>query len=579
MKFSQLAVYFEKIEATSSRLKITQQLADLFGRLNEEEIDKTIYLFQGRLGPLFEKIDFGMAERLIIKAACSALSIERRFFENKFHQIGDLGKTIEEFKKQFPSLEKTDFSITEIYQHLLRLATAAGTGSQELKLNILADLIRRLDPLSARYLVRIPLGVMRMGFSDMTVLDALSWLIKGDKSLRAQIQAAYHVRPDLGFIAKTLKKSGITGLKKITPKIFTPIIMMRAERLSSGEEIIKKIGHCLIEPKYDGFRLQIHYQDKKVRLYSRSLEDVTYMYPDIVFSVEKEIKAKEIIFEGEAIGYNQKTNKFLPFQETVQRKRKFDIEEKAKEVPLKLFVFELLYLNGESYLNQHYLARRKKLETIIKSDKNIKDNNILLAPTELVTDAQKINTLFSKAVDQGLEGIVAKKINGIYQPGARGWNWIKFKKSYASKINDTIDCLIMGYDLGKGKRTGFGIGAFLVGVYDEKNDRFVTVAKIGTGLTDEEWKQLKVQSVKLKVKNKPNNYFVDKMMECDVWLEPAIVVEIRADEISKSPVHTAGLALRFPRLERFRQDKKPEETTTLKEIKEIFNHQKVMDSV
>jgi DNA ligase-1 len=349
--------------------------------------------------------------------------------------------------------------------------------------------------------------------------------------------------------------------------------------LSSGEEIIKKIGRCLIEPKYDGFRLQIHYQDKKVRLYSRSLEDVTYMYPDIVFSVEKEIKAKEIIFEGEAIGYNQKTSKFLPFQETVQRKRKFNIEEKVKEVPLKLFVFELLYLNGENYLNQHYLARRKKLEIIIKSDKNIKDNNILLAPTELISDAQKINTLFSKAVDQGLEGIIAKKINGIYQPGARGWNWIKFKKSYASKINDTVDCLIIGYDLGKGKRTGFGIGAFLVGVYDEKNDRFVTVAKIGTGLTDEEWKKLRLQSAKFKIKNKPKNYFVDKMMECDVWLAPAIVVEIRADEISKSPVHTAGLALRFPRLERFREDKKPEETTTLKEIKEIFNHQKVMDSV
>lgn len=570
MKFSELTQYFDKIEATSSRLAITHLLAELFKKLNIKEIDKTIYLLQGRVGPLFEKIEFGMAERLIIKASHLALSIERKLFENKFKQIGDLGKTVEEFKKQFRSLEESDFNINEVYDSLYRLATSSGEGSQELKISILADLIRRIDPLSSRYIVRIPMATMRMGFSDMTVLDGLSWMVTGDKTLRPKVQAAYHVRPDLGFIAKTIKEKGIKSLESVTPIIFTPMIMMRAERLSSGKEIIEKIGRCLVEPKYDGFRLQIHKKGNKVKLYSRSLEDVTYMYPDIVRAVNKEIKTNEIIFEGEAIGYDLGTGNFLPFQETAQRKRKYDIVEKAKEIPLKLFVFELLYFGGKNYLNIVYTERRKILEKIINSKKEITKSDILLAPGVLETDDKKIELLFDEAVNKGLEGIIAKKLDGIYQPGARGWNWIKFKRSYSSKINDTVDCLVMGYDLGRGKRTGFGIGAFLVGVYDEKQDKFLTMAKIGTGLTDEEWKQLKVQSAKFKVQKKPNQYLVDKMMECDAWITPSIIVEIRADEISKSPVHTAGLALRFPRLERFRNDKLPNQTTTLAEVEKMY---------
>ena len=584
MKFSQLATYIEKIENTSSRLEITNLLAKLFRELSKEEIGNTVYLLQGRLVPLYENTEFGMAEKTVVKAAILALNIEKKYFDDKNKTAGDLGKTVEFFKKQYPSLEQKDFSINEVYQQLFRMATSTGNGSQELKINIMADLIRRIDPLSSRYLVRIPLGIMRLGFSDMTVLDSISWMLTGDKSLRPIIEKAYHVRPDLGFITQLAKSDGVDGLDKINPKLFTPIIMMRAERLSSGHEIIEKIGQCLIEPKYDGFRLQVHYRKSSkfkvqssksddVRLYSRSLENVTFMYPDIVEAVKREVDADEVIFEGEAIGYDPKNNRFLPFQETVQRKRKYGIEEKIKEIPLKLFAFELLYLNGKSYLDANFQGRRKTLERAVKISGDVTKDNILLAPEQIVAEDKKIEALFEDAIGRGLEGIIAKKLTGIYQPGARGWNWIKLKRSYTSKINDTIDCLVMGYDLGRGKRTGFGIGAFLVGIYDEQNDRFVTVAKIGTGLSDEEWKKLKAQSAKLKVKNKPNNYIVDKMTECNVWIAPAIVVEIKADEISRSPVHTAKYALRFPRLQKFRNDKLPNQITTLVELEKIYKLQ------
>ncbi len=593
MKFLQLAEFFESIEQTSSRLTITHHLAELFAKMTSEEIEKTIYILQGRVAPIFEKTEFGMAEKTAAKAVIAALNIEKNFFNQELKKFGDLGKTVEFFKKQYRSFEENSLSLIEVFNGLHALATASGEGSQEKKIALLANLIRQLDALSCRYLVRIPLGIMRLGFSDMTVLDAFSWMITKDKSLRPAIEKAFHVRPDLGYIGKILKDKGIEGLKKIQPKLFNPILMMRAERLSSGEEIIKKIGECAVEPKYDGFRVQIHFDRKKneVRLYSRNLEDVSFMYPDIIEGVKKETKAHDAIFEGEAIGFDPVNGSFLPFQETVQRKRKYGIEEKAKEIPLKLFTFDILYADQENYLYIPFHERRKKLENIIHTTGNVIKDTVLVASQEIIHDGKKLELMFDEAISKGLEGIVAKKLDGVYQAGARGWNWIKFKRSYSSKIEDTIDCLVMGYDLGKGKRTGFGIGAFLVGVYDEKNDEFTTVAKIGTGLTDEEWRQLQVQSAKLKVEKKPRQYNVDKAMECDVWITPKIVMEIKADEITRSPVHTAGrvmkpsknrqavevdvsgYALRFPRLERFREDKKSEDVTSLKEVMYLYKRQ------
>ncbi|PIX73754.1 DNA ligase, partial [Candidatus Roizmanbacteria bacterium CG_4_10_14_3_um_filter_33_21] len=339
MKFSQLAIYIQQIDKTQSRLEITRLLSELYLKLNKEEIDKTIYLMQGRVAPLFDPVEFGMAEKSVIKAAVSAMQIDPSLFKTKYQEIGDIGKTVEYFKNQYHSFEEMDLEIIVVFEQLQRLAKASGNGSQTLKQGILSLLIRQLNAVSCCYLVRIPLGILRLGFSDMTVLDALSWMLTGDKKLRGEIEHAYHVLPDLGMIGKIVKKDGIKGIKTIKPKLFTPIIMMRAERLSSGEEIIKQIGRCAIEPKYDGFRLQAHFDRKlnQVKLYSRNLEEVSLMFPDIVEGIKKQIHGDKIIIEGETVGFDPKTGKNLPFQETVQRKRKYDIAETAKTVPLKFF--------------------------------------------------------------------------------------------------------------------------------------------------------------------------------------------------------------------------------------------------
>ncbi len=608
MKFSELAIFFQKLENTPSRNSMTEILAGLFKKSDVSEIDKISYLTQGRIAPLFIPLEFGVADKMAMRAIAQACGVGNDKVLRLFKKIGDLGKAAEQLKESKHKTKNNDLSVSEAFLILEKVAKSAGVGSQEEKVKLLADLLKSVDSLSARYIIRIPLGRLRLGFSDMTVLDALSWLTSGGKTARPEIEKAYNVRPDLGFISKTIKGKGLSGLSKVSPVPGTPILMARAERLSSAKEIIEKIGQCAVEPKLDGFRLQVHYnknlkfqisnfkstneklfdqEEEHVRLYTRNLEDVTTMYPDIVASVNEQIKANEAIFEGEAIAYNPDTGEYLPFQETVQRKRKYHIEEMTKTVPLKLICFDLLYLDGKNFIHEPYLKRRETLEKIVTDGKK----TILVSEKSIVEKPDDLEKIFQDAISRGLEGIMAKRLEGVYQAGARGWNWIKYKRSYAGKLEDTMDAIVMGYDFGQGKRTGFGIGAFLIGVYDKKSDTFKTVAKIGTGLTDKEWKTLKVHSKQYTVNSKPKRYDVDKAMECDVWVTPSMVVVIRADEITRSPVHTAGrimgltksgggeevktpgFALRFPRLENFRDDKTPEDSTSLKEIEEMYKMQ------
>ena len=588
MLFKEFSKYIKQIEERSSRLEITRLLAELFELLESSELAPAIYMLQGQVSPKYAPINFGMAEKMVLKAVATAFQIDSKSVLIKYQIQGDLGGLTQNLRAEFLSFDENDLTIREVFDQLCKLASASGDGSQEEKVSILRSLITQLDPLSTRFIVRIPVGALRLGFSDMTILDAFSYWIKKDKSLRPQLLKAYQVFPDLGHMAFMLKSNGVEYISKVEPTIFTPIIMMRAERLSSGAEIIEKIGPCLVEPKFDGFRLQIHKKGKDVKLFTRGLEDATNMYPDIVRGVINEVAADNVILEGEAIGFDIQTGNFLPFQETVTRKRKYDIEDKAREIPLKLFVFEVLFLNGKNMIDEVLTERKKAIKNIIKRDKNLSDYTVFIAHDEVISDAKKVEIVFDDAVTRGLEGIIAKKLDGRYQPGARGWNWIKFKRSYSSKIDDTIDCVVLGYDFGKGKRSGFGIGAFMVGVYDEKKDEFQTLAKIGTGLTDDEWRELKIKSEKLRVDKKPLLYNTDTLMNCDVWISPKIVVEIKADEITRSPVHTAGrimktsksgnaqevdvpgYALRFPRLVGFRDDKLPVDATTLEELIKMF---------
>ena len=587
MRFSQLAQFLQKLEQTASRNTMTEILAELLKTSSAQEVDKICYLTQGRVAPLFVPLEFGVADKMMIQVLGRACEVRGGEVVRLFGKLGDLGAVAEQLKIKNEKLKIKGLTISEVFGVLERIAKAGGEGSVEEKTSIMVGLLQKLDPLSARYVVRVPLGKLRLGFSDMTILDALSWMLGRGKGARPEIEKAYNVRPDLGYIAKVVKEKGVRGLEKVGPEVGTPILMARAERLSSAKEIIDKIGKCAVEGKIDGFRVAVHKDGKKVQMFSRNMENTTKMYPDLVKEVLSQVKQNKVIFEGEAIGYNPQTGEFLPFQETVQRKRKYDIERMAEEVPLRLICFDCLYVDGKNLINEGYLERRKWLEGVVG-----KGETLLLSEAKITDDPIELETIFQEAIARGLEGVMAKKLDGVYQAGARGWNWIKLKRSYQGKLEDTIDAVVMGYDFGQGKRAGFGIGDFLIGVYDQSVDTFKTIAKIGTGLSDEEWRTMKKKCNEMKAGQKPARYDVDKLMSCNIWVEPAMVVVIRADEISRSPVHTAGrvmglsksggaqevkipgFALRFPRLVDFRDDKVPEDATSVKEVEEMFKLQK-----
>lgn len=564
MKFRELSIYLERLEKTSSRNEITSILADLFKRLEAKEIDKVIYLITGSLVPNYQGTPFNIAERMMFQIIAKAYAVDIEKVRALFKEKGDLGVVAESLAKA----KGKDLSILEVYETMFKAAKEGGSGSVVRKVSQMSELLSSLDPLSARFVARIPVGNLRLGFSDMTILDALSVMLKGDKSARGELEVAFNVTADIGKLAKDAKEKGLSGIKTTEPVPGIPIRPSLAERLPTAEKMLEKVGKkVIVERKYDGFRTQVHIKGKDVTLFSRNLENTTAMFPDLVLAAQK-IKVDSAILDGEAIAYDAKNDKFLPFQETIQRKRKHGIPEAVKNIPLKLFVFDILFKNGKSFLGKPFSERRKILEETIKGD-----TGAIKLTEQVVTDSpETIRNLIKVYLSEGLEGALIKKIDAPYKAGARGYHWVKYKKTTEEGVADTIDCLVMGVNKGQGKRAGFGAGAFLVGV--KSGEYFKTVSKIGTGLTDEQWRELDKRAKKLEVSEKPKEYEVHKNLEPDVWTKPSLVVEILADEITRSPIHSAGLALRFPRLIKFRDEKSPEDATTLVELEKLFKMQK-----
>jgi len=571
MTFSELADYFNKLESTSSRNTMTEILSDLFKRAGKGEIGKICYLLQGRVVPLYEAVEFGVADRFMIRAIAQSYNVDGDKVVRSFKKEGDLGAAAQLCYPKGRRKTKEE-SVVWVYDRLYAIAKASGPGSQERKITLLSELLSAVDALSARYLARIPLDKLRLGFSDMTMLDSLSWMATGDKSLRPRLEDAYNVRPDIGYIAETLKESGINGLIHVRAKVGAPIMAALCQRLPTADEMIEKMGTVAVEPKYDGVRVQIHFKRGAfVSSFSRNLENTTAMFSELQ-EIGNELHAQEVILDSEAIGIDLRTGKLIPFQETMTRKRKHEIEKAKISVPLKFYVFDILYKDGRDLLGEPLSGRRKMLEATLRQAQG---KHLMLSPQIVTSDANELRRFHDEQLKKGLEGAVVKKWESPYEPGRRGFSWVKFKEEEGKtgKLTDTIDAVIMGYSRGEGKRSGFGIGMFLVGI--RKGDLFVTITKIGTGVSDELWKELHEKLHNIKVTEKPKEYVeVNKLFTPDVWVAPKIVVEIAGDDLTKSPSHGAGVAVRFPRLVRIRTDKSPSQATTVDEVMKLFHQQK-----
>lgn len=574
MLFRDLAGYFERLEATSSRNVMIQILAEMLLRPAPEEVDKVVYLCQGRLVPFFEPLEIGVGEKLAEEAIACAYGRDREEVHKAFDRLGDMGLVAADLSGNHLAEGGEGPDVPAVYRRLDEIARASGPGSVERRVSTLAGLLREFDARSAKYLVRIAVGTLRLGVGDPTILDGLSFAFAGDKSLRPSLEGAYNITSDLGLIARTLGEGGIWAIQGLHIEVGRPIRPALAERLPDAAAIIKKLGRCAVEPKYDGFRVQCHKNGDEVRLYSRRLENMTEMFPEIVQGVRQQVKAERAIIEGEAVAYNPATEEYFPFQETTKRRRKYNIEESMAALPLRLFVFDILYLEGQDEMPRPYMARHELLAgTIGEGD------FLAVSPSLIVETPEELVTFFDDQVARGLEGVVVKRLDSVYQAGGRNFNWVKLKRSVAGQLRDTVDCVILGYVYGRGKRTTFGAGALLVGVYDQQADEFATVTRIGTGLSDAEWREIRERCDRIATDRKPAR--VNSLIIPSIWVNPEAVIEVQADEITRSPMHTCGrvddkpgYALRFPRLVSFRgADKRAEDATTAKEVVEMYQRQ------
>ena len=580
MKYSLVADAYERIEDTTKRLEMTDYLVDFLKKTPKAIIDKVVYLTQGKLYPDFMGVEIGIAEKLAVKAVSKATGRKEKEIEEDLKKTGDLGETAQKFLEK--RLQVTFFSepltVDRVYQTLDKMAKATGSGSMDQKINLLAGLLADATPKEAKFIVRTVTSKLRLGIADMTVLDALAIAYGCGKDSRPILERAYNVSSDLGKVAKVVVEAGIEGLKDFEVSLGEPVRPMLAERLSSPEEILQKLGgKCIAEYKYDGERLQIHKDGEEIVLFSRRLENITDQYPDAVRLVRENIVPKQAIIEAECVAVDLDSGEMKPFQELMHRRRKYGIEQAIEEYPVTLFVFDVLYIEGKDLTLEPYTARHKALEGLTRGNERVQT-----AKSILTDDPAELEKFFEEAIEYGCEGLVCKSVNddSVYQAGARGWLWIKYKRDYKSEMRDTVDLVVVGAFHGRGKRAGT-YGALLLAAYDPEDDVFETVCKCGSGFTDEDLKKIPRMMEPHKIPHR--NPRVESSLEAGVWFEPKTVLEIIGAEITLSPIHTcamnavregSGLAIRFPRFTgNYRLDKSAEDATTVSEVIEMYKSQ------
>jgi DNA ligase-1 len=580
LQYAVIADAYEKIESTTKRLEMTDLLVGLLKNTSRDVIDKVVYLTQGKLYPDFAGIEIGVAEKLAIKALSRASGVKESEIEESIKKTGDIGETAQAImssRRQATFFQKS-LTVQRVYETLDKMAKTSGAGAVDSKMAHLAGLLADASPKEAKYVMRTVTGNLRLGIADMTVLDALAIAYGGGKEARECVERAYNICSDLGRVAKTVAERGLEGIKEFRVSINEPIRPMLAERLSSPREILEKLsGKCGAEYKYDGERIQAHKQGNDVVLYSRRLESISDQYPDAVELLKRYVKAKEAILECECVAVDSDTGEMRPFQELMHRRRKYEIQKAIEEYPVTLFMFEALYIDGKDLTLEPYPTRRKMLEERITESDRVKIANQTITNNEV-----ELENFFLEAIENGCEGLVCKSIapDSVYQAGARGWLWIKYKRDYKSEMTDAVDLVAVGAFHGRGKRAG-AYGALLLAAYDPDGDTFETVTKCGTGFTDEDLAKLPKMLEKHKISHKHPR--VQSIFEADVWFEPVVVIEILGAEITLSPIHTcavnvvrkgSGLAIRFPRFTgNYRLDKAAEDATTVKEVIEMYRSQ------
>jgi DNA ligase-1 len=585
MEFSYLVTYLKKLEETSSQNAMIEILARLFRDADPDEIDILCYFLVGEIAAGYQEITLDMGEKKVLSSISLAMDVKEDILEEELGEAGDLGALIARYKvaphQGFGEYftPPRPLTVRALHEGLTAIASASGGGSDQEKIGILASLLSVATPEERRYIVRLVTGTMRLGVGDMTVLDGLAVAFLGSKEKRSLLEQAYNICSDIGYVADILQKNGLSGIKRIRIALNRPLRPMLAQRVSTMEEIREKIisPEIAVEEKYDGERIQAHKDGEKVALFSRRLTDVTAQFPDVVKEVEEHVHAESAVLDGEAVAYSRERGAYEPFQTLMQRRRKYKISRYAEQIPVRYMVFDLVYRDGSSLLGMSYPQRRSSLEEIVEPSELL-----AIADRTIASSLEGIRSYFLDCIRRGLEGVICKSMaeDSVYEAGSRSWQWIKWKQTYGSELPDTLDLVVIGGNLGRGRRTGT-YGSLLCATYHPEEDVFESVCGLGTGFTDEQLDELPDKFGEVQVEEMPARYRVKKEKYPDHWFSPVHVLEVLGSEITQSPMHTChwdegmgkGLAVRFPRFIRWRPEKSPEQATTSAEVAEIFRQQ------
>src|SRR3990167_1414397 len=584
MEYSKLVDIYEQLNTTTKRLEKTHIISEFLKDVSADDIEHVILLLEGRVFPSYDSREIGIAARLMLKSLNVATGISVERIEKEWKKFGDLGKVAEEIvktKKQ-ATLHSAKLTVKKVFDNIRKLAELEGEGTVDRKTQLIAELLTSAKPVESKYIVKTILGEMRIGVGEGAMRDAIAWAFFGDKTgvkytremndievkdrevynkYLDAVQHAYDMTNEFAVVAKAAKSRGMDGLKNIGMKVGIPIQVMLALKVDTIEEAFETVGNpAAIEFKYDGFRIQAHKDEKgNIRLFTRRLEDVTRQFPDVAEFVKKNVKGKSFIIDSEAVGYNKKNGKYLPFQSISQRiKRKYDIDKMSEDFPVELNVFDIICYEGRSVISEEFEKRRKLLEKTIRQE----PKKIVLSKIKIVSEKKDVERFFKDAVNAGNEGLMFKSLKSPYKPGARVGYMIKFKH-----IMETLDLVIVGAEWGEGKRSKW-LSSYTIACIDD-NGNFLGVGKASTGLKEKEEEGLSFFEMTKMLKPL---IISDKGKE--VKVKPQIVIEVGYEEIQKSPTYASGFALRFPRVEKLRDDKSAKEASTLDYVGKLYNGQK-----
>ncbi|MBF4469346.1 MAG: ATP-dependent DNA ligase [Methanobrevibacter arboriphilus] len=548
MKYKKLVDVYESLAATTKRLEKTSILSEFFKEVDTETLPKVVLMALGTVFPPWCEEEQGLADKLLMKSIANVVGVSINKVEDQVREQGDIGGAAEELYK---NKSQTTFffkplEIDFVFNNLRKLAKISGDRSTSRKIAIVLELLSSATATEAKYISRTIIEELRIGVGEGTIRDAISQAFEVEKSVADR---AHMLTNDLGLVAKVAKEEGENGLKKLNLSPGKPVKPMLAQ-LSEGIAIsVEEMGEAICETKYDGIRVQIHKKDDKINLFTRRLENISKAIPEMVDYIRESFPNQDFIAEGEIIA--TKNNNPISFQYMLQRvRRKYNIEKAIEDVPLKLYLFDLLYFK-EPMIDKPLEIRRATLESIVKTEKNqINLSKMIKVTSENISDAQ---ILFNESISKGHEGIMIKNPKEPYIPGIRGKKMLKFKAE-----PETLDVVVVGGTYGVGKRANF-IGSYKVALADENGD-LKTLAHVATGLDDETLAELTNLMKKYKI--------VEKGTKIDV--EPRIILEIAYSEIVKSPEYEAGYSLRFPVVKRIREDKGLSDIDTVERLKSMF---------